>query len=219
MGGMMGVDSPSSFNQGNPYINGFTDSETENSIKQLEHFKSMMQSGLNRSVDGAAPPGMDEPRPNNLHSGQISPTTLNMFRAGGYFSSQGNSMNYNRGGSVTHEPLAAIYGGDRFGQQLRALHSSHPFAGLNHPSGFSGQFGSGGNRGGEGAGRGSPYCSGSQLQISHCDRQKAYLQSFAAGQAANFLPDPNVPYGGGEAHGNPTLDDMRQLFGMPRSLL
>lgn len=217
---MMGVDSPSSLNRGNHYNNGFIDSETEHRTKQLEHFKSMMQSGLDRSMYGAAPPGMDELRPNNLHpGGQISPTSLNMFRAAAYFSSRGNSAKYNGSGGVTHEQLAAMYGGVKFGQQLRAMHNSHPFAGFIHPSSSSGQFSSGGVRGREGTGGGPPYRSGSQLPMSRSDRQEAYFQSFAAGQATDFLPDPNVPYDGGETHGNPTLDDIRQLFGMPRSLL
>ena len=206
----MGLDIRSTLNQGNPYINGFTESEIEKMIKQLEHFKSMMQSGLNKSAAGTLPRGMDEPGANHLHPGTIPLGTLNMAHAGGYFSSQRNFLNYTGGGGVTHEPLSAMDGGDWFGQQLRALQSSHPCEGFNHTSGFSGQFGSGG---------GSPYRNGSQLEISRSERQEAHFQSFVAGQAVNFPPDPTVPYGGGEANGNPTLDDMRQFFGMPRSFL
>ena len=217
---MMGLDSASSFNQGNHYNNGFADPEKENNTTQLNHFKSMMQTGLDRSTGGGAPPGMNELTPNNLHPGQISPTTLNMFHAGGHFSSQsssqgpsqGNAAHANGGGDVTREQLAGMYGGDQFGQQLGALQSSHTFAGPNNPSSFAGQFG-----GGEGAGGGPFRGNVEQQQMSLNDQQQAYFQSFATGQATNFPPVSSGGDGAGGAYGNPTLDDMAQLFGMSGS--
>ena len=214
MGSIMGVDSPSNVNQGNPFTNKrFADQKKDDSTKQLENFKSMIQSGLDRSMSSGPPPGMEGPRPNNLHPGQISPKVLNMLRASGHFSSQGNTANMN-GDGVTREQFAGMYSGDRLGQQLRALQSSHPFAGINPTSGFPGQFGSGDKRSGEGMGEGPSLRNGEQQQMSRSDQQQAYLQSFAAGQAANF---PLASSGGGGMYGNPTFDNMAQFFGMSGS--
>lgn len=213
MGSIMGVDSPSNVNQGNPFTKRFADQKKDDSTKQLENFKSMIQSGLDRSMSSGPPPGMEGPRPNNLHPGQISPKVLNMLRASGHFSSQGNTANMN-GDGVTREQFAGMYSGDRLGQQLRALQSSHPFAGINPTSGFPGQFGSGDKRSGEGMGEGPSLRNGEQQQMSRSDQQQAYLQSFAAGQAANF---PLASSGGGGMYGNPTFDNMAQFFGMSGS--
>mmetsp|Transcript_40821 Transcript_40821/g.74736 ORF Transcript_40821/g.74736 Transcript_40821/m.74736 type:complete len:687 (-) Transcript_40821:201-2261(-) len=198
--GMMGMENPPSLNQGNMFNNGFGDQKKDNN-KQLENLKSMMQSGMDRSMmqggmDRSMMQGGIDGPPHNAHPGQISPTTLNMIRAGGFSSSQGNQSPY---GAATREQLAGMYGGDRFSQQLRALQSSQLQSsqlGLNQSS--FGQF----------SGRGEGGSSRSD--------QQAFLQSFAHGQQPSFPQGSNVPGGGGGGY-NPAFDDMAQLFGMPGS--
>mmetsp|Transcript_19181 Transcript_19181/g.40459 ORF Transcript_19181/g.40459 Transcript_19181/m.40459 type:complete len:633 (-) Transcript_19181:3227-5125(-) len=164
---MMGMENGSSLNQGNLFSNGFGDQKKDN--KQLENLKSMMQNGLDRSmVQGSR----DGPNP-----GRISPSTLNMFRAGGFPSSQGSQSSY---GGSTRDQLAGMYGGDRFSQQLRALQSSQ--YGLNTSS-----FGQFGGRGEGGSSRGD---------------QQAFLQSY--GQS-NFPSGSNVAGSGGSGY-NPAFD-------------
>lgn len=192
MGGVMGMENPSSLNPGNMFNNGYGDQKKENS-KQFENLKSvmhggmdsrpMMQGGIDRSM---MPPGIDGMP--NVHPGQMSPTTLNMIRAsGGFPPSQGNPPNPYA--NPAREQLAGMYGGhgDRFSQQLRALQGAQ--YGLN-PASY-GQFG----------GRGDP---GGGPARSAADQQ-ALLQSF--GQSANFPPGANASSGGG-------YNDMAHLFGM-----
>mmetsp|Transcript_39879 Transcript_39879/g.83391 ORF Transcript_39879/g.83391 Transcript_39879/m.83391 type:complete len:668 (+) Transcript_39879:107-2110(+) len=194
MGGVMGMENPSSLNPGNMFNNGYGDQKKDNS-KQFENLKSMMQGGMDSrpmmqgGIDRSMmPPGIDGMP--NVHPGQMSPTTLNMIRAsGGFPPSQGNPPNPYA--NPAREQLAGMYSGhgDRFSQQLRALQGAQ--YGIN-PSSY-GQFG----------GRGDP---GGGPARSAADQQ-SLLQSF--GQSANFPPGANAPSGGGGGY-----DDMAQLFGM-----
>ena len=162
MGGMMGMDNHPALNPGNMH------NEMPANQKKDDHsMRQVLTQG-----------GLDRP-PNDIHPGQLgnqnirslSPTTLNMLRAGGLSNAQGSQPSYNvlREQQCLDAGISGMYGGDRMmNQQLHGgMHG--PQYGLNHPSNF-GQFGGPWSEGGQG-----------------------FMQNF--GRSSGFPPNGNAPIG------------------------
>jgi len=198
MSSMMGMDNRSSLSQGNPYSNGFGDQQNDN--KELENLKSMVQNDIDRSMMDRSmlqggmdkqPGAVNHDKTSNQNVQSISPSTLNMFRTGGFPSSQTNQNSHS---AMRAEQLCLETGmynnGDRFSHG--ALPGGSQYGQGHNPSSL-GNF--------SGRGEGGP----SSLE------QQSFFQTF--GQS-NFS---SSNASAGATGYNPAYDDMAQLLGMPGS--
>ena len=192
MAGMMGMsNNMASLNQG--ALQNSAGDQQNDSKRQIDSF-NQLHNGGDRSASGDN---------QFMTRRSMSPSALNMLRAGGFPGAQA-AQNQFRAGAQGSDMDAGMFGGDRYGQQLRGAFPGGQF-GLNPAAAGMGQFGPGGSRGGQPS------------------FMQAYGQGGFGGAGAQFGSDgSNAGFSGGGAggggmgggDGNPTLDGMAQMLGM-----